>query len=264
MGSLEGGSSHLEREARAAKKDIKSKEFFRGPLKGLVLAPEFFGLLGSPDFSGNPLGLGLRLQEALLKSGISGLQGGRFRVPKGVASASREQLGSELAAFGIETSPAAAIAATERFTGISEQVRNSRISQALQILNSGGGAGSIFPSASEFLQLGANQQLGLANVRLQGAQATQARSDTESAATGQLLGLVAALGLGAATGGLGLLPGLAAGGAGALGGAGIFSGLIPPGIFQRGTPPGTTFTPQQVGQFNQASALLQSPFILPP
>ena len=211
---------------------------FQGPLEGLRLAPEFFGLLQSDELAGTPLAGGLAIQNQLQSEALAGLRGDpsfAAKLPKDLESSIGEQLSSHLGALGVETSPASAIEAALRFSGGSEAIRTNRINSALAVLNATG-QGSIYPGSSEFLNLGANLALNKANVRGNSALRFADLSFQRAGQFGQLAGQL----FGAAAGASGLF-----GGPGGFAGAGQFLGLSQP-QFQ---PPGQQQQFQQGGQF---------------
>jgi hypothetical protein len=238
---------------KQARRDIKAgrdralgelEKIFSGPLEGLRLAPEFFRLLASPELAGTPLGRGVDLQQAIIDQALGGLtgQGGAAagQLPGDIRSALLESTGGAQAGRGTFGSPAGNLALANEFVGASEAIRASRLQQAFAALGGTSAAGSVQPSASQFLDIGRQRALAAADVFTgagsQLAQASLAAEQQKAGALGSILGI----GLGAATGGL--LGGLGAGGifgtAGGLGAAGrgaaIGSGLVPSSLFSGG------------------------------
>lgn len=229
-------SREIRKGRNAALQELQGS--FLGPLEGLRIAPEFFKLLQSPALRNTPLGRSLQLQQQVLGETSAALGGEPFgrrgrgagALPPDLVTAIGEQVGGSAGAAGIAGSPAAALKAAIRFTGASESIRQQRISSALNVLQTVG-QGSIAPSASQFLEVGARKASQAADIQFQaGNLLAQARAAKDSA-RGKLLGTALGLGIGAATGGLGLLPGLAGGFGGALVGGGVGSGLLPTGAF---------------------------------
>lgn len=101
-----------------------------------------------------------------------------------------------------------------RFSGASEQIRAQRIQSAQGVLGQVGGA-SILPSASEFLQLGAQRAQSAANVETSMSQAEASLRASRQQAIYSGIGQLVGMGVGFA-GGAGLL---GAGIQGMLGGA---------------------------------------------
>lgn len=220
--------SSIRHGIKAAMRELEKS--YEGPLRGLDVAKDFFARLGSEEFAGTPLARGLGLQNALLDEATLGLTGGsNFALPTEIGRAAGNQIGGFLGAAGIEGSPAGAVAAANRLTGISEQVRQSRLGQALTILG-GAAGGSVFPSASEFLRVGANKASQAANIQYQGGLAKANAQSAYNAGIGQIAGILGGGAIGALTGGLGLIGGLGGGLTGVLGGFGVGSGLLPGGM----------------------------------
>lgn len=212
------------------------ERFYEGPIRGLQIAPEFYGLLESDKLRNTPLGRSLQLQQQLLGEVSAGLGGKGFgerqgkgagRLPPDLANAIGENLMTNLARAGVEGSPAAALQASMRFTGASEAIRSQRIAQAQSVLGQVGGA-SILPSASEFLALGARRASEAAGIQYGSGQQLAQIGQQERQMYGQLAGMAAsgALGFGAAPAGFGM--------AGLLGGiSGRSIGSIDPSIYQK-------------------------------
>jgi hypothetical protein len=150
---------------------------YEGPIRGLQIAPEFYKLLSSPELKNTPLGRSLDLQNQILGEVSAGLGGQAFgrkgkgagALPPDMVSAIGENLNSQMAASGTLGSPAGAIKAAMRFSGASEDIRRQRLQSAQSALGQIGGA-SIMPSASEFLQVGANKASQAANLEMQAGQ----------------------------------------------------------------------------------------------
>jgi len=215
---------------------------FEGPIRGLQIAPEFFGLLQSDALQNTPLGQAFNLQQAVFGEVLGGLTGESTfsgRLPGDLASSIGEQVAGFAGGRGTSGSPANAIQAALRFSGASENIRQSRINQALNTLQTIG-QGTIFPSASQFLQVGANKASQAANVQFESGQILGGlKSQQNRALTSLVLGGLT----GGLAGGFGLLGGsLAGGGLGSiLGGAGVGSGLLPGSLFaSSGGSPGAT------------------------
>lgn len=140
-----------------------------------------------------------------------------------MVSAIGENLNSQMAASGTLGSPAGAIRAAMRFSGASEDIRAQRLNEAQSALGQIGGA-SIMPSASQFLQVGANKAAQAANIEQQTGQeiynAHQAHKNQLWGAVGTLGGIAAA----PFTGGMSL---------GMLGGGGGLSSLFGGGSQQQ-------------------------------
>lgn len=183
------------------------------------MAPEFYKLLSSPELKNTPLGRSLELQNQILGEVSAGLGGKAFgatgrrgnagALPPDMVSAIGENLNSQMAASGTLGSPAGAIRAAMKFSGASEGIRQQRIASAQSALGQIGGA-SIMPSASEFLQVGANKAAQAANLEMQAGQqiygAHQAHKNQLWEGVGMLGGMAAAPFTGGAS--MGLMGGL--------------------------------------------------------
>lgn len=211
---------------------------FDGPVRGLQIAPEFFNLLQSPELAGTPLAGAFNTQNAIFDNVLGGLSGNRSagQLPSDLANAIGENLASAQGARGTFGSPAGLLEAANRFSGASESIAQSRISQALQAVQAIG-AGSIFPSASQFLQVGANKAANAAQIQFQAGQAQAAERARQNAAISQVVGTVLGGFFGPGGAALGSQLGSAAAGGG---------------------PSGQLFSPQlattNFGNLNQASA----------
>ena len=220
------GSSGAGREiSRARRRSLEELErVYEGPIRGLEMAPEFFRLLESPDLAGSPLARGVQLQNTLIDEAIGGLTGGGLagRLPQDIASSIGNSVASAQGARGTFGAPVGAVEAGLRLTGASEDIRQRRISNALGILQGTSAGGSVFPSASEFLQLGANRAFQAANIEKELGLAKANIEQQESSALGGTIGRVgfgALAGIGSLATGGALLPALGMFGLGALGGA---------------------------------------------
>lgn len=234
MGDIFGGSA-------AGTKDIKKsrdralqqlQSAFEGPLKGLQQAIPFFKMLASPELANTPLGRGVGLQQELISQAMGGLQGQAFnagKIPADMNSAVLESLGQAQAARGTYGSGTGDLELGNRFAGISEQLRTQRLHDALAVLGGTSAAGSVAPSASQWLGTSlATAQAG-ADVEMRSGQLLAQADMAQSQARGQLLGGVLSFGLGAGLGGFG-------GGGGfnllsALRGGGAASGFLPASAF---------------------------------
>lgn len=184
-------------------------KYYEGPIRGLQLAPEFYKLLGSDALKNTPLGRSLNIQNQILGEISASLGGQAFgrgkgkgagQLPPDMVSAIGENLTSNLAAAGIEGSPAGAVQAAMRFSGASENIRQQRIQQGLNAVNMLGGAG-IMPSASQFLNLGAQKAESAARYQYNFGEQQQGAVDQRNAQWGQLAGQVGGMALSGALGG---------------------------------------------------------------
>lgn len=228
-----GGSSKSIRHGRQRALG-ELERIYEGPIRGLQIAPEFYKLLGSSELKNTPIGRSVQLQQNLLDEVMSGLSGKAFgggkrgnagTLPPDLVSAIGENLNSQLSASGTEGSPVRALQAAMRFSGASESIRQNRIASAQSVLGQIGGA-SILPSASEFLNVGAQRASQAANIQYQAGLDTAQAKQQEMAGYGSLLGGLASAGLGfaAAPAGFGL--------AGLLGGfTGRSIGSIDPRVY---------------------------------
>lgn len=221
---------------------------YEGPIRGLQIAPEFYKLLSSPELKNTPLGRSLDLQNQILGEVSAGLGGQAFGRTKGrpgagslppdMVSAIGENLTMQNAANGTGGSPANAIRAAMRFSGASEDILSQRLNNAQRALEQIGGA-SIMPSASQFLQVGANKASQAANLEMQAGEqiynAHQAHQNQLWGAVGTLGGMAAAPFTGGASlGGMGMLSGLFGGGAQSSGRPGAQSGFYTGGSYGNG------------------------------
>ena len=248
MGSTSEQSRHDLKKGREQALG-QLERIFEGPLRGLQMAPEFFKLLGSPELAGTPLGRGVGLQNQLLDAVSGGLAGrSAGRLPGDLQSAVTESFGGAQAGRGTYGSPAANLGLANEFAGQSEAIRQQRINSALAVLGGTSAAGSVLPSASQFLQVGAQRSLSAADTisKSFAGEAQYAYQDAESQRSA--LASLGGIGLGALTGGIaggfGGLAGLTgygggqgfnfgAAGQGALG----YSGLGPSSLFGGGRNP---------------------------
>jgi len=211
-------------------------KIFQGPLEGLRIAPEFFKLLGSPELAGTPLSKGLDLQNELLDTVLGGLRGESSKlgaIPDDVRSAVLEAQGSAAAGRGSFGSGAADLGLANEFSGISEQIRSSRIQQALMGLQGTSAAASVLPSSSAFLEVGRQKALTAADIQFRSGLAESEARRAEDAQIGSIIGTIGGGLLGAGLGGFGGLGGmgLGSGFGGAAGGFAAFSGLAPARLF---------------------------------
>jgi len=138
-----------------------------------------------------------------------------------MVSAIGENLNSQMAASGTLGSPAGAIKAAMRFSGASEDIRSQRLNNAQRALEQIGGA-SIMPSASQFLQVGANKASQAANLEMQAGEQIQQVHAQHKAEMGAGYGALAGIGLAPFTGGMSMgmlgggLQGMFGGGGGGL------------------------------------------------
>jgi hypothetical protein len=151
-----------------------------------------------------------------------------------MVSAIGENLNSQMAASGTLGSPAGAIKAAMRFSGASEDVRARRLNEAGAALEQIGGA-SIMPSASQFLQVGANKASQAANIEQQAGTQIAGAKQNYYGEIGNAIGSIGALGLGGGFGGgaMSMLGG--GGGLMSLFGGGQ-SGRLPPGAMSGWSP----------------------------
>lgn len=208
-------------------------KYYEGPLKGLEIGAQFYKMLGSADLKNTPLGRSLALQQQLLGEVSAGLGGQAFgrtknrpgagTLPPDLVSAIGENLNMQSGQLGLDGSPANAIRAAMRYSGASEDIRAQRIASAQSVLGQVGG-GSIMPSASEFLQLGARKAESAAQLQYQGAidmnNAREASRSSRNQMYGQIAGMAAS----------GLLGGFAA--PAGMFGAGVLGGITGTG-YQR-------------------------------
>ena len=186
-------------------------KYYEGPIRGLQLAPEFYKLLGSSDLQNTPLGRSLGIQNQILGEisaslggqafGRTGKNKGAGALPPDMLSAIGENLTSNLAQAGIEGSPAGAIQAAMRFSGASEQIRSQRINQALNAVGALGGA-SIYPSASQWANLGAQKAETAARLQYNFGEQQQQAVDQRGQYWGNLAGQLGGMALSGALGGL--------------------------------------------------------------
>jgi len=150
-------------------------------------------------------------------------------LPPDLVNAIGEQVGTSLGAAGVEGSPAGAIQAAMRFSGASEDIRARRIGLAQGVLGQVGGA-SIMPSASEFLQVGANRASQAAGYQFQYGMARGAAKDQAQQSLMSGIGKIGAVAAAPFTGGaslalLGVDPSGYGGGGGRAGGGGGLLGM---------------------------------------
>src|SRR5574337_128155 len=143
------GSTSIRHARKRAMAELERS--YEGPLKGLEIAPEFYGHLRSPELRNTPLGRSLQLQQLLLGEASAGLGGRAFgarrggragagALPPDLLNAISNNLASEQGARGVEGSPAAVLQAALRLTGASEGIRQNRIQMAQSVLGQIGGA----------------------------------------------------------------------------------------------------------------------------
>jgi len=231
-----GGQRQLRHGRQRALAQLE--RIYEGPLEGLDIAPDFYRKLSSPELRKTPIGRSLQLQQQLLGEVSAGLGGRAFgrgkgpgagTLPPDLVSSIQNELTSAQGAAGTEGSPAAALTAALRFSGASEAIRAQRIQSAQAVLGQVGGA-SLLPSASEFLQTGAQRAVSAANVEMQMSQAEANLKAQKQQSFYQGAGQILGIGAGLLTGGLTSGVGAAAGAAGGSGylmnqGGGRFAGL---------------------------------------
>lgn len=256
-----GGDDQARKDLKKAREQALAQleRIFEGPLQGLRIAPEFFKLAGSPELAGTPVGRGLALQNQILDAASGGLAGTDFnagRIPADLRSAVLEAQGGASAGRGL-VGGAANLDLANRFSGVSEQLRASRIQSALSALGGTGASASVLPSAQFFGELGARRALAGAEAVQSSfgaeAQASLQAAQQQSQAIGSLLGFGLSAATGGALGGFGALGGLGLQGGlmGALGGAASFSGLAPAGAFGQRPDPFQGLLEQRFGSLRQ-------------
>lgn len=235
-----GSGAHDIRRGRDRALDQLEKSY-EGPIRGLQIAPEFYKLLSSPELKNTPLGRSLELQNQILGEVSAGLGGSAFgargkgqrgagALPPDMVSSIGENLNSQMAASGTLGSPAGAIKAAMRFSGASEDIRAQRLNEAQSALGQIGGA-SIMPSASEFLQVGANKASQAANLEMQAGMGIKQAKQDYYGEIGSAIGSIGGLALGGGFGG-GAMSMLGGGGLSALfGGGGGGAGGPPSGYY---------------------------------
>lgn len=218
-----GSGAHDIRRGRDRALDQLEKSY-EGPIRGLQIAPEFYKLLSSPELKNTPLGRSLQLQNQILGEVSAGLGGSAFgarqggrkgagALPPDMVSAIGENLNSQMAASGTLGSPAGAIKAAMRFSGASEDIRAQRLREAGAALDQIGGA-SIMPSASQFLQVGANKASQAANIEQQAGTQIAGAKQAYYQEIGNAIGSIGGMALGGGFGGgaMSMLGGLFGGG----------------------------------------------------